>query len=254
MTHEVYLAQLIHGFVGDSQAGQPDYNGADEEDAVCRWLAYHVAMYVHEHCRFEPDERGGIVFVFVNRVWYQWRYAGKEDVDLVLFGLRSGQRNSRAIKVTVDQPRPNVYLLRISDWTTSQTLDQPGQRRDGRGNGVLIFDPRNPHLSTMTRRPVRAQPQGPRLILPDCCRRSLGGIRTVLSGNRQLETMLENVKDTGVEITSVDWEQFAGHAEGMIMPVQRERLRAICEQEIASHVQPSLVQFWGNMMRSLHLN
>jgi hypothetical protein len=261
MTHEEYLARLIRAFTGDpGEPRQPGYSGSSEADAVVRWLAYHVAMYAMETCRFVPSNAGWLVQVLNVRTWHRWGHSGNENVDLTLWGLESLRGNlataGHSMKVRVNPGRSEGnYFLRLSDWRTSGRLDVDGRRVEQR-NGRIQIEDRGTPLAWMARQPRRTA-RSNSVELQACCRTAMRDISRI-SGRFQTYTRAARVFQDYSDISSPMWDptDFSSSSDRLLAPlsaIQRNRIGGIITLELSTHDSDGpLHTHWELMRRACH--
>lgn len=272
MTHEEYLAQLMRGFAGEPSVPLPHYGGANEEDAICRWLAYHVAHYLLQHGNFELDERGRMLEFRIDRVWRRWRSDHTEDVDLTGFGRRNGSRQSSRLKACVTGNGGRL-LLRVSDWSSRQAVDIEGVRRDESHGGVRIADPGEPLLWTLPRT-TRAGEEAPAsesddvTQLPRCCQDSLESIARILESGSALSEVLAAAPYIVVtlgrtprpSVLGLLWKLGSGgtgylrlrqRTRELTDVIVRERVRTVIQLELLDHNESSTEgRHWARMLET----
>lgn len=272
MTHEEFLSRLISGFAGEPSVPFPHYGGANEEDAICRWLAYRVAIYVLEHGSFELDERGRLLGVLIDRVWRRWGTHGTEEVDLRVYGRRGGTLQFIGLKACVTGGVGNL-LLRISDWSTRRVADAVGIARDEPHGGVRIADPGEPHLWTMpsarAAAPEASSESEDVTRLPPCCQRSLETIVRILESGSALAEILAAApslvnlsRSPRPAVLGLLWKLGSGGAQyarmrgrmrGLTNVIVRERVRTVIELELCEHNSGTPEgRHWATMLETLH--
>lgn len=270
MTHEEFLRRLITGFAGEPSVPTPSYTGSSEEDALVRWLSYHVANALLEQGTFELTEGGRMLLVQVDRVWSRWATDDVEDVDLTIFGRRGARPYSIGLKARASR-NGDGYFLRITDWSTRRALDLNGVRRGEAPGPVRILDTGQPLLWTIPgslgqESSGAAETGSDELPLPssECCRRSLETIARITESGGALAEMLAAApyivalgRTPRPAILGLLWKLGSGGANYGRMRsttrrvtdvIVRERVRTVIQLEIISHASGPEGRYWERML------